>query len=477
MFRLLSALPGRDFDQYGAAALADCTPDEAADLAESLVDANLLLQPAPDRYQFHDLIRDYAAELALSTAAELDAATDRLLEYYLQVMHNPLVQQGNEPLVELGARPPVAGMPALGTTRQAVRWADAEIVNVAAAVERALAQDRLEYTWQLALGATRLLELRGHRQQQKRVIELGLEAARRGGDREAEALMLHAQSIYLRGAGGAQAATGPLRQALEVLPADADPRVLGRLYTSVGLTSVTVNPLGEALPALRKAADLARRIQDDGLLARALTFSGLALNNACEFVAAKQAYAEALAILRPRGASGLRADALSGLVGSYLNLDRLDEAMAAAVEARDVAVELESSFSIPFALARLALVHHRQGNVDAAVTLCREALAVAERVGNVQTRWSARQSLGKVLLAAGRTAEALECFELVHRGAVADQNNSYVIGALDGLSDHAAAVGDRAKAVEYLEQAIAVSDGFSPASSAKLREKLAELTQ
>ncbi|WP_410790288.1 BTAD domain-containing putative transcriptional regulator [Kribbella sp. C-35] len=475
MFRLLSALPGRDFDRYGAAALVDCAPEEAADLAESLVDANLLLEPTPDRYQFHDLIRDYAAELARTTDVDPDVATDRLLEYYVQTANHPLAQQGNAPFLELGDRPLVVELPALDTIRQAVTWADAEAVNLAAAVEQALARGRLEYTWLVALGSMRLLQLRGYRQQEKQVIELGLEAARRAGNRQAEAHMLHALSSYLRGRGNTQGATDALREALELLPDDADPRVRGRLYTSLGLAMQTVDPFGEALPALRKAADIAREVQDDLLLGRALTFSGLALSNACEYVDAEQSYTAALAILRPRGASGLRADALSGLTTCYVNLGRLDEAMASATEARDVAVELESSFSIPFALARLALVNRLQGNVDTALAQSREAVAVAEHGGNEQVRWSARQSLGTTLLAAGETDEALECFEYVHRGAVADQNNAYIVGALEGLSDHAAAVGDPAKAAAYLEEALTISDEVSPARSVGLRTKLTNL--
>jgi tetratricopeptide (TPR) repeat protein len=475
MFRALGALPGRDFDRYGAAALADCAPDEAADLAEALVDANLLLEPTPDRYQFHDLIRDFARDLARRTGTDLDAATDRLFEYYLQALYNPLVQQGFVPLAELGDRPPVSALPKFASQREAVQWADGEVLNVAAAVEQATARGRPEYTWRLTLVVMHLLKLRGYRQQEQQVVDLGLHAARLTGDREAEALMLHALSIYRRGLGQTQAAADALREALAILPAEADPRRRQRLYTSLGITLQTADPFGEALPALDQAADIARRVQDDDLLARALTFRGMALGNAGEYAAAEPAYVEALTILRRGPTSGLQSDALSGLTTCYARLGRLDEAMATAIEARDVAIELESPLTLPFALVKIALVHQLRGEAETAVGLCREAAAMAEQVGNLQVRWTTQEALGSSLLAAGHTDESLACFERLHRDAVADRNNGNIVTALTGLADHATVTGNRSKAREYLEAALAITDEFSPARSTTLRAKLDDL--
>jgi hypothetical protein len=51
---------------------------------EGLYDQHLLTEPAPGRYQLHDLLREHARTLAaVGHPVDRDAATGRLLDYYL----------------------------------------------------------------------------------------------------------------------------------------------------------------------------------------------------------------------------------------------------------------------------------------------------------------------------------------------------------------------------------------------------------
>jgi hypothetical protein len=47
---------------------------------------------------------------------------------------------------------------------------------------------------------------------------------------------------------------------------------------------------------------------------------------------------------------------------------------------------------------------------------------------------------------------------------------------LEGLADHAAVTGNPPQAIDYLEQAITISDDISPRRSALLRARIAELS-
>ncbi|HEX7306268.1 AfsR/SARP family transcriptional regulator [Lentzea sp.] len=79
LFRLLGLMPGSDIGLAGAASLAALEPPETKALLAELSRANLLDESEPGRFTCHDLLRDYAAELALE--GERDEALHRLLDH------------------------------------------------------------------------------------------------------------------------------------------------------------------------------------------------------------------------------------------------------------------------------------------------------------------------------------------------------------------------------------------------------------
>jgi DNA-binding SARP family transcriptional activator/tetratricopeptide (TPR) repeat protein len=84
LFRYLGASPGRDVTARSAAALADISIEAATGGLRTLHDRYLLEEKAPDRYEFHDLIRSYASALARKheTNRDIRAAIRRLADHY-----------------------------------------------------------------------------------------------------------------------------------------------------------------------------------------------------------------------------------------------------------------------------------------------------------------------------------------------------------------------------------------------------------
>ena len=84
-FRLLGlATPLPEMGLLAAAALFDADVDRAEYALETLVDANLLESPAPERYRFHDLIGLYAAEHGAREPREAQrSAIRRLASWYV----------------------------------------------------------------------------------------------------------------------------------------------------------------------------------------------------------------------------------------------------------------------------------------------------------------------------------------------------------------------------------------------------------
>ena len=100
LFRL-GLVPGPSFDGYAAAALDGTSAGEARRHLGELYDQHLITEPAPGRYQLHDLLREHARALAAAgDPAGSDAAADRLLDYYL---HAVLAAASTS---RLGYRPP-----------------------------------------------------------------------------------------------------------------------------------------------------------------------------------------------------------------------------------------------------------------------------------------------------------------------------------------------------------------------------------
>ena len=109
LFRRLGLIPGPSFDAYAAAALDGITVEDARRHLEELYDQHLLTEPAPGRYQLHDLVREHARALAAADdPAGTGAATGRLLDYYLHA-----AAAAGEALQLLGSPrpPPAAGPP------------------------------------------------------------------------------------------------------------------------------------------------------------------------------------------------------------------------------------------------------------------------------------------------------------------------------------------------------------------------------
>jgi tetratricopeptide (TPR) repeat protein len=203
-FRLLALPTTADFAPWVAAALLDIDIDEAEDVVDRLADAQLLEQRGTDatgqsRYRFHDLLRAFARERlgeAEADLAEQHEALDRLLTAYLTTLASAVETFSPGNSQGIGRR----GGPTWSVRdTEAVRalvespltWFGIERVNVLSLVEQAYTTGMWEITWLLAHSAADLYEFGAHWADWEQTHVMGLEAARRAGDRLAEATMLN----------------------------------------------------------------------------------------------------------------------------------------------------------------------------------------------------------------------------------------------------------------------------------------------
>ncbi|MFD9823381.1 AfsR/SARP family transcriptional regulator [Streptomyces violascens] len=160
MFRALGLHTGSELDRYTAAALAGCTPDQAAAALDRLAAAHLVVESGPhgpgprtrpDSYTLHDLVRLYAR--ALAPEADPDGLA-RLLDHYLHtgLVATATAEPGSQPCFTPppGARRPAA-VREFEDRQAALAWYEAERATLRGAVAAAVAAGMHDRAWRLVL--------------------------------------------------------------------------------------------------------------------------------------------------------------------------------------------------------------------------------------------------------------------------------------------------------------------------------------
>ena len=201
MFRLLGVAPGSDIEVGAAAALGDLPVYATAAQLDQLAAAHLIEEHAPARYRFHDLIHDYARELAAAEDAPAvrDAALDRVLSWY--------VANADHAADQLRTWAPPASWvdPNVITTAfdgpdEALRWFDVEGPTMESVI-RDIETVRPDRTWQLVCVLFQWHHRKGVIREWVEVATIGVRAAVAVGDLDGESRARASLAVGLHQAG------------------------------------------------------------------------------------------------------------------------------------------------------------------------------------------------------------------------------------------------------------------------------------
>jgi DNA-binding SARP family transcriptional activator len=190
LFRLLGLHPGPDFSAPAAASLLAGDPAAVRPPLAELARANLVEEPAPGRFRFHDLLRAYAAELArLHEPEQLrQRAIRRMLDFYLHSAEAAArALSPHRPRLRLPAAPAGVVPEQPEDHQAALAWFTGELPVLLAAVDRAVALGLDQPAWQLAWTSGTFLQRQARYQEWADAQRTALEAARRLGDLAAQA--------------------------------------------------------------------------------------------------------------------------------------------------------------------------------------------------------------------------------------------------------------------------------------------------
>jgi len=193
LYRRIGLHPGREFGSAVGASALGCSPSEADQLLDGLVEANLVEEIREDRYRLHDLLRLHARQ---RTAAddpphERNAALRRMLEWYLAAAAaaDRVLTPYRRRLPHDYASEP-GGLPVFAGREWALSWLEDERVNLMAAGQAAMTSGWFGLAWQLCDVMWPLLLYRKHYRDRAEIDRRGLDAAREWGNGYAEASML-----------------------------------------------------------------------------------------------------------------------------------------------------------------------------------------------------------------------------------------------------------------------------------------------
>jgi DNA-binding SARP family transcriptional activator/Tfp pilus assembly protein PilF len=409
MFRLLGLHPGPGFESRAAAALSGTTVEQARQVLDVLARAHLILPASPGRYGLHDLLRAYARERAESSAGEdgRRSALTGLFDYYLHaaaVAMDVLYPAGRHrrPRISPSATP----APPITTPATARAWLDAERVSLVATAVHTADHGWATHATRLATTLFYYLDIGGHYPEAVTVHTYARAAARRAGDRAAEATALnHLASVHWHQARYQQAARH-LRQAMALFGQAADHVGQAHVLKNLGLVEQRLGHYGTAARFHQQALAIFREIPDRAGEASALNDVGTVEELQGHYDLAARHHEQALAIASETRAQLLQCVALVNLGTVGLRQGRYQQAAGHLDRALTLCREYGYREAEADALTRIGDICLRQGRVQDAVGHLQEALALYRSIGERSGEASATNSLGEVLLATGRPGDA-----------------------------------------------------------------------
>jgi DNA-binding SARP family transcriptional activator/tetratricopeptide (TPR) repeat protein len=383
MFRLLGLHPGPDIGIAAAASLAAAGPDQVRLPLDELTQAHLLAEHAPGRYACHDLLRAYAAELALADDSHdtRDAAVRRVLDHYLHTAgHAAMLMEPHFDALTLSPPAPgvIPGRPA--TAQDAAAWFSAEHAGLLAAVRLAGQAGFDTHAWQLAWTLSTFFLRGGAWDDLDLAQRMGLEAARRIGDKDGEAHALHGLALGYARSGRFGDADPCFRDALTLFAEVGNPVSQARIHDSLTWLAEREGRLDEALSHARQALDLFDAAGHHPGRAMILNDIGYCYARLGRYQQALSYCERALVAIREVGERHWEAATLDSLGLIHRGLGDHQRAIACYQQSVDLWRELADRFNEADTLDSLGEVQSSAGDREAARRTWAQALRIFDEI-------------------------------------------------------------------------------------------------
>ena len=413
LFRRLGLIPGASFDAYAAAALDDTSLEAARCHLDELYDQHMLTEPAPGRYRLHDLLREHARALAAADdPPDLDAATDRLLDYYL---YTALTADQQAPTWTTNHHRPPPGhppahAPGLATHQHAGAWLETERPNLHAAADHAAATGRIPYAFWIPAAMSDLLVVHGHWDQAATLQRTALTAARLAGDRPSQAYAVSQLGVVQQLIGDYPAAAASYQQAIWLYRDIGDQPSLAYVLNTLGVVQQETGDYLAAAVSHQQALAVAQDSSDPLRQAEALHNLGIVQRLTGDYAAAAASQQQVLALFGDGDLAHGAGQAWALLDLGVVQQETGDYPAAATSLRQALALfgDLGHRYGEACGLRGLGVMQQQTGDYPAATASLQQALQLFRDFGHHLGEAQALTSLGDLSSRTGRTQQARE---------------------------------------------------------------------
>jgi DNA-binding SARP family transcriptional activator/Tfp pilus assembly protein PilF len=473
-FRLLGLHPGPSFDPCAAAALAGGTADQASQVLAELARAHLIESALPDRYCMHDLLRAYASELAATHDHDRNAALIRLFDHYLHTTASAMdtlypAERRRRPAVAPTATPG----PALTEPAWARAWLNDQRPVLISVAAHAAEQDWPGHATRLGLTLARHLEVGGYLPEAIILHGYVCGAARKTGDRAAEAVALVSLGIIDGMQSRYDHAAAHFEQSLTLSREIGDLIVQARALCCLGNIHASQGRYDQAVGEYQQALALFRKVTDRLGQARVLDNLGMIDRLQGRYPQSLSHHRQALTLLRKIGDRQGEARAAFHLGATYRRQGRFDLAAthlrASLAHSREVGDPDGEALS----LSELGVVEAAKGREKQAVEHHNQALDLWRKTGNRSGETIGLNGLGEVLLGAGQPEDARVRLNTALVTALQIGDKYETARAHSGLGQACQATGERDHACLHWQQALTIYEALGAPEADEVRGRLA----
>ncbi|TCO62498.1 transcriptional regulator [Actinocrispum wychmicini] len=417
LFRLLGLHPGTDMSTETARVYDDRTPMETRRSLRILVGAHLLESPhAFDRFQFHDLIREFSLTCAEQDepAEQRRAADLRIVSHYLATAtaaHKTLYP-GQPTAPGLSMESPVPGL-TFADAEHAKAWFDQERMTAVAVVKYAADRGLHAHAWRLADMIATVFDRKGSYADSQQVRALAVSSAAAAGEREAEASSLAGLGMVLTVRGELVEAERALLAALRFAEETHHLRGQGSTLTLLGRLTMRRGDFAAAAALFDRCLRVNQQASDQEGLAWAHCLLGEALIGLDQHDEALVHLHQAQFHAQRIDERSVQATALLEIGSVYRDRDDYASAVAYSRQALDVisgAPFPDFAISIRVRLALAEITAHL-AETDDAYEHARRAIEISQQTRNLTAEAQSWDVLGQLYYTCGELYDAATAWQ------------------------------------------------------------------